>query len=70
MAGWIVMMSTLVNSQKQIGERFKEHFKALFPVHGHCNATNHMTIDNFSTVGREDQEPGWNHQRINLHKDE
>ena len=37
-------------------ERLKEHMKALSPIHDHYNTTGHdISIDNFSTVGREDQ---------------
>ena len=38
------------------GERFKEHLKAPSPIYDHFNTTGHnITIDNFSIVGRGDQ---------------
>ena len=41
---------------KSFGERFKEHQKALSHILDHFNTTGHcITIDNFSLVGREDQ---------------
>ena len=37
-------------------ERFREHMKAPSPIHDHHNITGHeLSLDNFSTVGREDQ---------------
>ena len=45
-------------SSRTFGERFKEHLKAPSPIynHNHFNITGHsITIDNFSIVGREDQ---------------
>ena len=43
-------------SPRTFGERFKEHLKAPSPIHDHQNITGHdTTIENFSTVGREDQ---------------
>ena len=39
-----------------MGERFREHQKAPSPIYDHSNNTGHqVTIDNFSIVGREDQ---------------
>ena len=41
---------------RTFGEMFKEHVKDPSPIHDHFNTTNHpTTIDNFSIVGREDQ---------------
>ena len=41
-------------------ERFKEHLKGPFPIYDHYNTTGHITtVENFSIVGREDQ----NHMR-------
>ena len=38
------------------GERFKEHLKASPPIFDHYNITGHnVSIENFSIVGREDQ---------------
>ena len=43
-------------SSRTFGERFKEHLKAPSPIYDHQNITGHdTTIDNFSIVGREDQ---------------
>ena len=37
-------------------ERFKEHLKALSPIHDHSNTTGHTTsLENFSIVGSEEQ---------------
>ena len=41
---------------RTFGERFKEHLKAPSPIHDHSNTTGHTTtLNNFSTVGREEQ---------------
>ena len=43
-------------SSRTFGERFKECFKAPPPIYDHYNITGHETsIENFSIVGREDQ---------------
>ena len=43
-------------SSRTFGERFKEHPKAPSPIHDHQNITGHeITIENFSFVGRDDQ---------------
>ena len=43
-------------SSRTFGERFKEHLKAPSLVYDHFNTTgDNVTIDNFSIVGREDQ---------------
>ena len=43
-------------SSRTFGERFKEHLKAPSPIFDHYNITGHnVTIENFSIVGREDQ---------------
>ena len=43
-------------SSRTFGERFKEHQKAPPPIYDHYNISGHMvSIDNFSIVGREDQ---------------
>ena len=43
-------------SSRTFGERFREHQKAPSPIYDHSNNTGHqVTIDNFSIVGREDQ---------------
>ena len=37
-------------------ERFREHLRALSPIHDHYKTTGHeMSLDNFSIVGRDDQ---------------
>ena len=46
----------LGESSRTFGERFREHLKAPSPIHDHYNITGHSTtIENFSIVGREDQ---------------
>ena len=43
-------------SSRTFGERFKEHLKAPSPIYDHYNTTGqNVTLDNFSIVGREDQ---------------
>ena len=43
-------------SSRTFEERFREHLKAPSPIFDHYNITGHnVTIDNFSIVGREDQ---------------
>ena len=43
-------------SARTFAERFKEHQKAPSPIYDHSNISGHdVTIDNFSIVGREDQ---------------
>ena len=43
-------------SYRTFAERYKEHMKALSPIYDHNNSTgNDICIDNFSIVGREDQ---------------
>ena len=43
-------------SSRTFGEKFKEHLKVPSPIYDHQNITGHdTTIDNFSIVGREDQ---------------
>ena len=43
-------------SARTFGERFKEHLKCPSPIYDHSNITGHnTTLDNFSIVGREDQ---------------
>ena len=43
-------------SSRTFGERFKEHLKAPSPIYDHFKTTGHsVTLENFSIVGREDQ---------------
>ena len=43
-------------SARTFGERFKEHLKAPSPIYDHSKTTGHTaTLENFSIVGREDQ---------------
>ena len=43
-------------SSRTYGERFKEHLKAPSLIYDHFNTFGHnITIENFSIVGREDQ---------------
>ena len=44
------------NSGRAFAERYKEHMKAPSPIHDHHNTAGHgISIDNYSIVGREDQ---------------
>ena len=58
-------------SARTFAERFKEYLKAPSPIYDHYNTSGHtVTIDNFSIVGREDQNPmrtikGALHIRVN-----
>ena len=46
----------IVESSRTFGERYKEHLKTPSPIYDHYNITGHETsIENFSIVGREDQ---------------
>ena len=43
-------------SGRNFGERFNEHLKVPSPIYDHFNICSHtVTIDNFSILGREDQ---------------
>ena len=43
-------------SARHFAERFKEHLKAPSPIYDHSNISGHtVTIENFSILGREDQ---------------
>ena len=43
-------------SGRTFGERFREHIRAPSPILDHHNITGHeVSLDNFSIVGREDQ---------------
>ena len=43
-------------SARNFAERFKEHLNAPSPIHDHSNISGHtVTIENFSILGREDQ---------------
>ena len=43
-------------SSRTFGERFREHLKAPSSIYDYHNITGHnVTIENFSTIGREDQ---------------
>ena len=43
-------------SARTFAERFKEHQKSPSPIHDHCNISGHKAdINNFSIIGREDQ---------------
>ena len=55
-AGLTVNAEYIGESSRTFGERFREHQKAPSPIYDHSNNTGHqVTIDNFSIVGREDQ---------------
>ena len=54
--GWNVMREYIGESSRTFAERFKEHLKPPSPIYDHSNISGHsVTIDNFSIVGREDQ---------------
>ena len=56
-------------SFRNFSERFKEHLKAPFLIYDHYNTTGHnVTLDNFSIVGREDQNLWQMDQRSIVHK--
>ena len=42
-------------SDKTFAERYKEHMKDPSPIYDHHNTAGHISIDNFSTMSREDQ---------------
>ena len=45
---------------RTFGERFKEHLKAPSPIYDHSQITGHSTtLDNFSIMGREEQNLSW-----------
>ena len=51
-----VFKNGFLRSSRTFQERFKEHQKAPSPIYDHYNTTGHnVTIENFSIVGREDQ---------------
>ena len=53
---WNMMRNILENPLEHLEERFKEHLKAPCPIYDHFNITGHnVTMENFSIVGREDQ---------------
>ena len=50
------MKEYIGESARTFEERFKEHLKPPSPIFDHSNISGHaVTIDNFSIVGREDQ---------------
>ena len=56
-------------SVRNFAERFKEHQKAPSPIFDHCNTTGHnININNFTIVGREDQNTNKSNQRSSIHK--
>ena len=42
-------------SDRTFAERFREHMKAPSPIHDHHITGHEVSLDNFSIVGREDQ---------------
>ena len=55
-------------SSRTFGERYKEHLKTPSPIYDHYNITGHETsIENFSIVGREDQNLIRAYKRSNLY---
>ena len=54
---------------RTFGERYKEHLKAPSPIYDHFNISGHnITLNNFSIVGREEQNLSSADQRVNVHK--
>ena len=50
------VMANIGESARTFAERFKEHQNSPSPIFDHCNISGHkVTIDNFTIVGREDQ---------------
>ena len=50
-AGLNVKKDTLGNQAEHLPERFREHMRALSPIHDHHNITGHeLSLDNFSIV--------------------
>ena len=48
-------VTTIRDTSRTCGERFKEHLKEPAPIHVHSIQTGHKTMaDNFSILGRED----------------
>ena len=49
-------MEYIGESGRTFAERYREHMRATSPIHDHFNTTGHeLSLDNFSIVGREDQ---------------
>ena len=42
-------------STRTFAERFKEHLNTPSPIYDHYNTSGHVMIENFSILGREDQ---------------
>ena len=56
-------------SARTFAERFKEHQKSPSPAHDHCNISGHKAdINNFSIIGREDQNLTQGNQEALFHK--
>ena len=48
-------------SDRALGERIKEHFKAPFPIHQHSSSTGHpLNPECFNIIHRETQDSSWN----------
>ena len=49
-------MEYIGDTDRNFGERYKEHLRALFPIFDQLQMTGHnITLDSFSIVGREPQ---------------
>ena len=56
-------------SARTFGKRFKEHLKPPSPIFDHNTITGHdTTINNFSVVGREENNQKKADQRSHIHK--
>ena len=55
--GWVDCEEEYIGeSGRTFAERFREHMRALSPIHSHPNITGHeVSLDNFSIAGRKDQ---------------
>ena len=55
-AEWTMKKNILESQAKHLQKDTKKHMKPPSPIHDHHNTTGHdISIDNLSTVGREDQ---------------
>ena len=70
----LIFTTMAVSILEYVGElarNFEERYKAPSPIHDHLNISDHnVTIDNFSILGREDQNLFKNHKRSPIHKSE
>ena len=66
---WFLLCDEDGEPSRVFEDRFKEHQKVSSPIFDHTNTTGHnITIDNFSIVGREDQNPQQSNKRSIVYK--